>query len=109
MEATARLHDPHHHPGYYHEVLLPGFRALTGETTVDLSLDDLRHWQLPVCLVHGEQDEFFPSFIVEGMAAVLPRAELHLIPQQTHALLFRQPWVVSEIMLDFLSRYSNPT
>jgi 3-oxoadipate enol-lactonase len=107
MEATARLHDPHHHPGYYQEVLLPAFRALNNETSLDLSLDDLRSWQLPVCLIHGERDEFFPPYIVEEMAAALPTAELHVIPEQTHALLFRQPWVVSEIMLDFLGRHSK--
>jgi 3-oxoadipate enol-lactonase len=104
MEATARLHDPHHYLGYYQEVLLPGFRQLTPTTAIDLSLADLHHWTLPVCIIHGEQDEFFPPSIVEQMAAALPNAELHLIPGQTHALLFRQPWLVREIMENFLRR-----
>jgi 3-oxoadipate enol-lactonase len=107
MEATARLHDPHHGDGYYHEILLPAFRALTPETGIDLSLADLHTWRLPVCLIHGEQDEFFPSFIVQAMAEALPDAELHLIPEQTHALLFRQPWLVRDHMLDFLDRHTT--
>ena len=39
------------------------------------------------------------------MAATLPDAELHLIERQTHALLFRRPWQVAKIMLQFLSKH----
>ncbi|RIK41048.1 MAG: hypothetical protein DCC55_13120 [Chloroflexi bacterium] len=106
MEATARLHDPHHEPGYYQEVLLPAFRRLTGETAIDLPLEALRSWQIPVCLIHGAEDEFFPVYIIEQMAEALPDAEVHIIPEQTHALLFRQPWRVRAILLDFLVRHS---
>lgn len=105
MEATARLHDPFHYPGYYDEVLLPAFRRLTSESAIDLTLDDLRTWSLPVCIIQGADDEFFPPEIVEDMAHALPDAELHLIPEQTHALLFRQPWLVRQLMLDFLNRH----
>ncbi|MCL4857770.1 MAG: alpha/beta hydrolase [Caldilineaceae bacterium] len=106
MEATARLHDPYHYPGYYQEVLLPGFQALNGDSAIDLQLDDLQAWMLPVCIIHGEKDEFFPPFIVEAMAQALPQAELHLVAEQTHALLFRQPTPVRTLMLDFLMRHS---
>jgi pimeloyl-ACP methyl ester carboxylesterase len=109
MEATARLHDPHHEPGYYQEVLLPAFRQLTGENAIDLPLEALRSWQLPVSLIHGAEDEFFPPYLIEQMAATLPDAELHLIPEQTHALLFRQPWRVRAILIDFLARHSGST
>ena len=105
MEATARLHDPHHYAGYYAEVLLPAFRQLTGESAIDLTLDDLHSWSMPVCIIHGAEDEFFPTSIVEAMAQALPNAELNLIPEQTHALLFRQPWQVRQLMLDFLTRH----
>lgn len=104
MEATAKLHDPYHYPGYYQQELLPGFRHLTIEQSIDLPISALSTWQFPVCLIQGEQDEFFPAFIVERMARAIPDVELHLIPDQTHALLFRQPWKVREIMLAFLHR-----
>lgn len=104
MEATARLHDPYHYPGYHQQELLPGFRRLTIEQGIDLPLNALHTWSFPVCLIQGAQDEFFPTFVVEAMANALPNAELHLIPDQTHALLFRQPWKVREIMLAFLQR-----
>ncbi len=105
LEATARLHDPHHHPGYFQEVLLPAFRHLTPERTVDLSPEDLAGMAMPACIVHGAEDEFFPPHIPRTMAQALPRAELHLIPGQGHALIFRRPWQVRDILLDFLSRH----
>jgi 3-oxoadipate enol-lactonase len=107
MEATARLHDPYRYPGYYEQVLLPGFRHLRGETAIDLPVSALAEFTMPLCIIHGERDEFFPPFIPERMAAAAPDAELHLVPRQTHALLFRQPWQVAQIVLKFLHSHSN--
>jgi pimeloyl-ACP methyl ester carboxylesterase len=107
METTATLHDPYHYAGYYQEVLLTGFRNMQPATGIDLPLSALRTWPMPVCLIQGELDEFFPPFIVEGMAQALPNAELHLIPEQTHALIFRQPWKVRELMIEFLARHDD--
>lgn len=104
MEATARLHDPFRYEGYYEEVLLPGFRHLRITHGIDLPLNALASFHLPVCLIHGEDDEFFPPSIPERMAWTLPDAELHIIPGQTHALAFRQPRKITELMLDFLAR-----
>ncbi|MCB0145666.1 MAG: alpha/beta hydrolase, partial [Caldilineaceae bacterium] len=73
-------------------------------TAIDLSLDDLAQWQLPVCIIHGAQDEFFPAFIPQQMAQALPNATLHLAPEQTHALIFRQSWKVRDVMLEFLAQ-----
>ena len=107
MEATARLHDPYRYSGYYAQELLPGFRHLTGATAIDLPLSALAEFAMPLCIIHGERDEFFPPMIPERMAAAAPDAELHLVPQQTHALLFRQPWQVAQIMLKFLRNHQQ--
>lgn len=104
MEATARLHDPLQGAGFYERVLLPGFRALEPATSIDLPLDALRAFAMPVLLIHGEQDEFFPVGIPRSMADVLPDAELHVVAKQSHALIFRQPWKVAELMVEFLAR-----
>ncbi|MBX3014554.1 MAG: alpha/beta hydrolase [Caldilineaceae bacterium] len=104
MEITAQLHDPHHYAGYYREVLLAGFGKMTPATSIDLPLTTLQRWQMPVCLIQGAADEFFPPVIVEEMAAALPNAELHIIPNQPHALIFRQPWKVAELMTTFFER-----
>lgn len=107
LAATAQLHDPYHYPGYYEEVLLAHFRHLELAASLDLTLAALRTWALPVCLIQGAEDEFFPPVIVEQMAAALPNAELHLVPGQPHALIFRQPWKVAELMAAFLHRVTQ--
>lgn len=109
LEATARLHDPHHYSGYFDEVLLDAFRRLDAEQTIDLTLQDLERFRLPVCIIHGDDDEFFPTSIVEAMQSAIRGAELHLIPDQSHALIFRRPWAVGEIFLDFLLQHQRPT
>lgn len=109
LEATARLHDPHHYEGYFDEVILASFRALTAAQTIDLSLQDVAKWSMPVCLIQGEEDEFFAPQIVYDMADVLPEAEVHVVPRQPHALIFRRPWAVQEILLKFLQRHSLQT
>jgi pimeloyl-ACP methyl ester carboxylesterase len=105
LEASARMHDVHQGTGYFEQTLLPGFRGLTPATSIDLTLEDLARFRLPVCLIHGEHDEFFPPPVVQAMAAAFPDAELHLIPHQTHALIFRQPARVAGLMEDFLARH----
>lgn len=102
LEATARLHDPHQGEGYFDNVLLPGFRRLNPENTVDFRPADLARIACPILIVHGEEDEFFAPEIPRRMAAHIPQAELHLIPGQSHALIFRRPRVVQDILFDWL-------
>lgn len=105
LDATARMHDPYQGQGYFDEVLLPGFRALTPTAAIDLTLEDLGKFALPVCLIQGERDEFFPPLVARSMAQALPDAELHLVPGQTHALLFRQPRTVADLMMSFFEAH----
>lgn len=105
LEATARLHDPHQGEGYFDETLLPGFRQLTPETTIDLERAALAAITLPTCVIHGDEDEIFPAELAQQLAAGLPNSELHLVAGQGHALIFRQPWKVSAILQDFLARH----
>lgn len=107
LDATAKLHDPYQGEGYFYGELLPGFKTLRTDHWIDLPLDELRRFDLPASIIHGEQDEFFPVSVPERMHEMLPNSELHIIPNQTHALIFRQPWVVGDIMRDFLTRVKN--
>lgn len=100
-QATARLHDPYRYDGYYEEVLLPGFRKLRSHAAIDLPLATLSEWTMPVCLIHGDRDEFFPVSIAQRMAAALPDSELNVIQEQSHALIFMQPWQVLKRLLNF--------
>jgi pimeloyl-ACP methyl ester carboxylesterase len=106
MEATARLHDPYQGEGYYERELLPNFRALRPGDAIDLPLEALARFTMPACVIHGADDEFFPAHVAESMASALPNAELHLVPRQSHALIFSQPWKVAEMMDAFLARHA---
>lgn len=105
MDATARLHDPYRYDGYFEDVLLNRFQRLQPEWVIDLPLESLADWQLPVCLIHGADDEFFPVSIVQAMAQILPHAELTVVPGQSHGLIFRRPGRVRAVMTDFLNRH----
>jgi pimeloyl-ACP methyl ester carboxylesterase len=59
---------------------------------------------MPVCIIHGAQDELFPVQVAEQMAAALPNAELHLLPDQGHALIFRANRRAGEILQTFLAK-----
>lgn len=107
FDATARLHDPHHYDGYYQQVLLPAFRGLDRWVGVDLPLDAFSRFHMPVCLIHGEEDQFFPPSVPKRMAAALPNAQVHLIPGQAHGLIFRRPWQVQRIMDEFLMEFDG--
>lgn len=103
LELTAQLHDPHQGEGYFYGELLSGYRELDKYTGLDLSLETLKKWALPTCIIHGERDEFFPLYIPQSMAEALPDARLHIVPEQTHALIFRRSTQVFGIMSDFLA------
>ncbi|MCB0045830.1 MAG: alpha/beta hydrolase [Caldilineaceae bacterium] len=107
MEATARLHDPYHYDGYYEESLLAAFRKFGPEETIDLPLASYATWSMPVCIIHGERDEFFPVSVPRRLAAALPDAQLHIVPRQTHALIFRRPQEVERLMLNFYDKLSE--
>ena len=105
LEVTAKLHDAHQGEGYFEQSLLPGYRALGPKTSIDLSLDRLATWVLPVCIIHGEEDEIFPVSLAEQMHATLPNSELHIIPHQSHSLIFRKSRQVGQIMQHFLAKH----
>lgn len=103
MEATAKLHDEHHYPGYYEEVILESYREMIPATTIDLPLAALAQWTMPVCIIHGADDEFFPVTVAQQMADTIPHAQLQIVPDQSHALIFRQSWKVLAFIEEFLT------
>lgn len=103
LDATAALHDPHHDDGYFRRELLPAAGKRKLEHALDLPLAALEDWPMPVCIIHGEDDEFFPVEVARNMAAHLPAAQLHVIPGQSHALIFRQGWKIADLLAEFLN------
>ncbi len=78
------------------EGLAAALRGL-GTGVMDPLWDALPSLDVPVTLAVGERDEKFRA-IAERMAAALPRADLHVIPDAGHAAHLEQPTAVAALL-----------
>jgi 2-succinyl-6-hydroxy-2,4-cyclohexadiene-1-carboxylate synthase len=62
--------------------------------------DRLQSLAIPVMLIAGELDTKFCD-IARQMAAVLPRAELHIVPHAGHTVHLEQPEIFAGLIRDF--------
>ncbi len=60
---------------------------------------------LPTLILVGQHDALTPVANSEAMAALLPRAELHIIPGAGHVSNLENPTVFNEHLLTFLERF----
>lgn len=58
----------------------------------------------PVLVASGEADSLTPPECAREIAALVPQAELHLLPQCGHMLTMEQPAAVNALLLDWLAR-----
>jgi pimeloyl-ACP methyl ester carboxylesterase len=64
----------------------------------------LRGLTQPTTLIWGEQDRILPPAQGHWMAAHLPQAEFHFLPEVGHAPQEEAPETVNKIIIDFLGR-----
>ena len=64
----------------------------------------LRGLTQPTALIWGERDRILPAAQGHWMAAHLPQAEFHFLPEVGHAPQEEAPGPVNKIIIDFLSR-----
>lgn len=62
---------------------------------------------VPTVVAHGAEDCLIPPRNGQVVAARIPGAEFHLIPNAGHMLLTDQPELCQRLMLDFLGRTSH--
>jgi pimeloyl-ACP methyl ester carboxylesterase len=55
-------------------------------------------------ILHGDDDPLVPLVNARAMAAVMPRAQLRVIPRAGHLFLFDEPDSVVEQLHAFLGR-----
>ncbi len=72
------------------------------QPTVALTEDDLRRVEAPVQLIWGDRDPFGSPQVGRRAAAVLPEAELHVVPGG-HGFWVDQPERVASLMSPFLA------
>jgi 3-oxoadipate enol-lactonase len=57
---------------------------------------------VPVLVIAGELDTGTPPAMAERMAALLPRAQLHVLPQASHISVIEQPSAFTALVREFL-------
>ncbi len=72
------------------------------------SRPDLPHIQAPTLVVCGEADSLTPPECAREMAALLPQAQLELLPGAGHMLTWEQPEPVTALLLGWLQRAFRP-
>lgn len=110
-QAYAARHDPHHHPGYWRE-LVRQVRAYA-EAEPAWSEDDLRRIPVPTLLVAGEADFIVGLERTLAMRRSIPRSELLILNHAgldgiaNHCVQHARADVVGPVMLDFLDRHAG--
>ena len=102
----ARLHDPHHHPGYWRELVRQV--AATAAASPTYTDDDLRRIATPALLIAGEDDPIGNLEQLVAMKRLIPGAEILVVNHAWHIAQHTHPQVVGPAILDFLARHSGP-
>jgi pimeloyl-ACP methyl ester carboxylesterase len=76
-------------------------RAVMARPDARIHLPALR---CPVLVASGESDSLTPPDCAREIAALVPHAELHLLPLCGHMLTMEQPAAVNALLLDWLAR-----
>ncbi len=109
--ALARLHDPHHHPGYW--------RELVGQVQANLAQapayteEDLARIRAPTLLIAGETDPWANLDQMLAMRTAIPHAELLILnhagadPMSNHIVQYTRADIVQSVVLDFLARHAG--
>jgi len=101
----AQLHDEHHEPGYWQNLL----RQMSPIWRVqpDFTLAQLGQIAAPTLLIAGERDNFGHLDQQVAMRRALPNAELCIAPVAGHFVMNDQPGLFRLVALDFLQRVDN--
>jgi pimeloyl-ACP methyl ester carboxylesterase len=75
--------------------------------TVKLALSDkiekkLPRIEVPVLVVRGERDAVVPQRWAEGVAGLLPKGQLHVIPRGAHTVNYSLPEEFATAIIPFL-------
>jgi pimeloyl-ACP methyl ester carboxylesterase len=66
---------------------------------------ELKDFTVPTLLIAGADDVVFPSFLASAIAAKLPRAEAHLLPDCGHSPYFEHAATFNNLVDAFLARH----
>lgn len=105
----ARRHDPHHHPGYWRELV--GQLQANIAVTPAYTEADLRRIPAPTLLIAGEADPWGNLDQTLALRRNLPHAEMLILNRvgtdslANHVVQHTRADIVGPVVLDFLSRH----
>jgi pimeloyl-ACP methyl ester carboxylesterase len=67
--------------------------------------DLLPQVDVPVLVVSGNRDSFTPPYVVEALAAALPKSKLEMVQNGTHVLPLEEPKLVADSIEHFLREH----
>ncbi len=73
--------------------------------TAKRTLGELKEFAVPTLLVAGADDVVFPPFLASAIAARLPCAEVHTLPECGHSPYFEQAATFNGLVDAFLARH----
>ena len=73
--------------------------------TAKRTLDELKDFAVPTLLIAGADDVVFPSFLANAIAAKLPCAEAHTLPECGHSPYFERAATFNGLVEAFLARH----
>src|SRR5262249_21010925 len=73
--------------------------------TAKRTLDELKDFTVPTMLISGADDVVFPPFLSSAIAARLPCAEAHTLPECGHSPYFEQAATLNKLVEAFLLRH----
>jgi pimeloyl-ACP methyl ester carboxylesterase len=97
-----QLHDMHHQPGYWKELLRQMWPFWQVEP--DFTIEQLGQITAPTLLIAGERDRFGHLDQQVAMRRAIPRSELCIAPVAGHYVINDQPELFQLVALDFLRR-----
>jgi len=81
--------------------------ALGGAQPGGPTLEAVRALKVPLLCIAGEEDDIFPTPLVQDFAGVVPGAECHTVRGAGHSVYWEQPARFNELVLEFLSRHTG--
>src|SRR5207253_10784430 len=83
-------------PGIVASVLALRARSASTET--------LRQLRLPTLVLAGSEDQISPPEVTRAMAALVPGAQLYVVPAAGHLAPLEQPLATTRRLVDFLNQ-----
>lgn len=79
--------------------------ALRGMAERPESVATLQALSIPALVIAGAEDQIVDVAVAEKMAAMIPQAELVVVPEAGHMVMVEQPDATNEALRRFLSQY----